>query len=144
VMGGVAEVNSGHAPATMEVSIFAVAQRRGTALRAVGLDVLTAGDTIFVIGQDECSTPPPVIYCNQQDRGKIFWKILDRKGLQVKSLKQRSYEKMGTSRLSYVMVIAQVGKRGQGNSGVTSALRKPRRSGRSEAEGGRPSRNFNS
>src|SRR5437879_3039885 len=28
VMGGVAEVNSGHAPATMEVAIFAVAQRR--------------------------------------------------------------------------------------------------------------------
>ena len=77
VMGGVAEVNSGHAPATMEVAIFAVAQRRGTALRAVGLDVLTARDTIFVIGQDECSTPPPVIYCNQQDRGKKFWKILD-------------------------------------------------------------------
>ncbi|PYV70561.1 MAG: hypothetical protein DMG96_30850 [Acidobacteria bacterium] len=62
----------------MEVAIFAVAQRRGTALRAVGFEVLTAGDTIFVVtGQDECSTPPPVIYCNQQDRGKIFWKILD-------------------------------------------------------------------
>jgi len=58
VMGGVAQVNSGHAPATMEVAIFAVAQRRGTALRAVGFDVLTAGDTIFVIGQDECSTLP--------------------------------------------------------------------------------------
>ena len=43
VMGGVAQVNSGHAPATMEVAIFAVAQRRGTALRAVGFDVLTAG-----------------------------------------------------------------------------------------------------
>jgi hypothetical protein len=29
-------------------------------------DVLTAGDTIFVVtSQDECSTPPPVIYCNQ-------------------------------------------------------------------------------
>ncbi len=68
VMGGVAEVNSGHAPATMEVAIFAVAQRRGTALRAVGLDVLTAGDTIFVVtSQDECSTPPPVIYCNQPE-----------------------------------------------------------------------------
>ena len=77
VMGGVAQVNSDHPPATMEVAIFAVAQRRGTALRAVGFDVLTAGDTIFVIGQDECSTPPPVIYCNQQDRGKFFWKILD-------------------------------------------------------------------
>ena len=59
VMGGVAEVNSGHAPATMEVAIFAVAQHRGTALRAVGLDVLTARDTILVKGQDECSTPPP-------------------------------------------------------------------------------------
>jgi len=68
VMGGVAQVNSGHAPATMEVAIFAVAQRRGTALRAVGLDVLTAGDTIFVVtSQDECSTPPPVIYCNQPE-----------------------------------------------------------------------------
>ena len=31
VMGGVAEVNSGHAPATMEVAIFAIPQRRGTA-----------------------------------------------------------------------------------------------------------------
>ena len=52
----------------MEVAIFAVAQRRGTALRAVGLDVLTAGDTIFVVtSQDECSTPPPVIYCNQPE-----------------------------------------------------------------------------
>ena len=29
VMDGVAQVNSGHAPATMEVAIFAVAQRRG-------------------------------------------------------------------------------------------------------------------
>ena len=29
VMGGVAQVNSGHPPATMEVAIFAVAQRRG-------------------------------------------------------------------------------------------------------------------
>jgi len=47
-------------------------------LRAVGFEVLTAGDTIFVVtGQDECSTPPPVIYCNQQDRGNFFWKILD-------------------------------------------------------------------
>ncbi|PYX87241.1 MAG: hypothetical protein DMG67_19665 [Acidobacteria bacterium] len=72
MMGGVAQVNSGHAPATMEVAIFAVAQRRGTALRAVGFDVLTTRDMIFVVtGQDECSTPPPVIYCNQQDR-KIF------------------------------------------------------------------------
>jgi len=34
--------------------------------------VLTARDTIFVIGQDECSTPPPVIYCNQQEGGKFF------------------------------------------------------------------------
>ena len=32
VMGGVAQVNSGHAPATMEVAIFAVAQRRGAAV----------------------------------------------------------------------------------------------------------------
>jgi len=31
-------------------------------------------------------------------------------------VKQRSYEKVGTLRLSYVSVIAQVGKRGQGNS----------------------------
>ena len=123
VMGGVAQVNSGHAPATMEVAIFAVAQRRGTALRAVGLDVLTAGDTIFVVtSQDECSTPPPVIYCNQQDRGKTFLENLGSKELQVKSLKQRSYEKMGTSRLSYVSVIAQVGKRGQGNSERTVRL----------------------
>src|SRR5207245_9897514 len=106
VMGGVAEVNSGHAPATMEVAIFAVAQRQGTALRAVGFDVLTAGDTIFVIGQDECSTPPPVIYCNQQDRGIFFWKILDYKELQVKSLKERSYEKMVTLLLIYIIVIA--------------------------------------
>src|SRR5438874_10749349 len=74
VMGGVAQVNSGHAPAIVEVAIFAVAQCRGTALRAVGFDALTARDTIFVIGQDECSTPPPVIYCNQQDRGKFFGK----------------------------------------------------------------------
>ena len=36
VMGGVAQVNSGHAPAIVEVAIFAVAQCRGTALRAVG------------------------------------------------------------------------------------------------------------
>ncbi len=84
VMGGVAQVNSGHAPATMEVAIFAVAQRRGNRMwggrprpPTLFADVLTAGDTIFVIGQDECSTPPPVIYCNQQDRGKNFWKILD-------------------------------------------------------------------
>ena len=78
VMGGVAEVNSGHAPAIVEVAIFDVAHGGGTALRAVGFDVLTARDTIFVVtGQDECSTPPPVIYCNQQDRGKIFCKILD-------------------------------------------------------------------
>jgi len=74
-MGGVAQVNSGHAPATMEVAIFAVAQRRGTALRAVGFDVLTTRDMIFVVtGQDECSTPPQVIYCNQQDRGIFFGK----------------------------------------------------------------------
>src|SRR5437667_12607209 len=59
VMGGVAQVNSGHAPATMEVAIFAVAQRRGTALRAVGCVVVTAEDTIFVMGQDEYSTPSP-------------------------------------------------------------------------------------
>ena len=37
VMGGVAQVNSGHAPATMEVAIFAVAQRRGTACGAGAL-----------------------------------------------------------------------------------------------------------
>ncbi|PYV67647.1 MAG: hypothetical protein DMG96_38705 [Acidobacteria bacterium] len=87
VMGGVAEVNSGHAPATMEVAIFAVAQRRGNRMwggrprpPTLFADVLTAGDTIFVIGQDECSTPPPVIYCNQQDRGKFFGKSWIKKG----------------------------------------------------------------
>ena len=32
VMGGVAEVNSGHPPATMEVAIFAVAHCGGTAV----------------------------------------------------------------------------------------------------------------
>src|SRR5438445_12399703 len=63
VMGGVAEVNSGHAPATMEVAIFAVAQCRGTALRAGGVDVLTAGDTILVMGQDDC---------NQEDRAAMM------------------------------------------------------------------------
>jgi len=46
VMGGVAEVNAGHAPATMKVAIFDVAHCGGTALRAVGLDVLTGGDDI--------------------------------------------------------------------------------------------------
>ena len=88
VMGGVAQVNSGHAPATMEVAIFAVAQRRGTALRAVGFDVLTAGDTTLIKGQDECSTPP-VIYCNHQDSGENFWKSLSKKELQVKSVKHK-------------------------------------------------------
>ena len=75
VMGGVAEVNSGHAPATMEVAIFAVAQRRGNRMwggrprpPTLFADVLTARDTIFVVtSQDECSTPPPVIYCNQPE-----------------------------------------------------------------------------
>ena len=83
VMDGVAQVNSGHAPATMEVAIFAVAHGgephvgRAPSPANIIRRCADSGDTIFVIGQDERSTPPPVIYCNQQDRGKIFWKILD-------------------------------------------------------------------
>jgi hypothetical protein len=77
----------------MEMAVFTVAHCRGAALRSVGLDVLTATDAILVKGHDECSTPSPVIYCNQQDR-EFFWKILDQKELQVKSLKQRGDEKV--------------------------------------------------
>ena len=63
VMDGVAQVNSGHAPATMEVAIFAVAQRRGNRMwggrprpPTLFADVLTARDTILVKRHDECST----------------------------------------------------------------------------------------
>ena len=75
VMRGLAQVYMGHAPAKMEVAIFAVAQRRGNRMwggrprpPTLFADVLTARDTISVVtSQDECSTPPPVIYCNQPE-----------------------------------------------------------------------------
>src|SRR5213595_783780 len=62
-MGGVAEVNSGHAPATMEVAIFAIPQRRGNRMwggrprpPTLFADVLTTRDPTLVKRHDECST----------------------------------------------------------------------------------------
>jgi hypothetical protein len=73
----------------MEMAVFTVAHCREAALRTVGLDVLTATDAILVKGNDECSTPSPVICCNQQDREfflenlgskRVTGKILETKG----------------------------------------------------------------
>ena len=78
VMGGVAEVNSGHAPATMEIAIFAVAQRRGNRMwggrprpPTLFADVLTTRDTTLVKRHDECSTS----ICHSESASTLSFRI---------------------------------------------------------------------